>query len=253
MIVGHSLLQPSKHLGRPTRASVGRARESMPRTRNRKVVLKGIVHRLYAFSALPTNAMQPAAGALSRVQDGRRIQRSVLGDGRTARGDRGGVRPVASAAGPEMTFILNLFHALDCAVAAVQAVAGRRRAEGVHGLDQGATDRHSASAPPPVRSRCGLHPHLRNQRGPNAMRPLSDARIAGRTRRRGKRLQANRRQPIQKGGMRLIESGHQLPARHKALLRKHGLARLPRMEDLSRRSRITKENGIRPRPHHGLP
>ena len=118
MIVGQSLLQPSKHLCRATRASVGRARESMPRTRTRKIVLKGIVHRLYAFSALPTNAMQPAAGALSRVQDGRRIQRSVLGDGRTARGDRGGVRPAASAAGPEMTFILNLFHALDCAVAA---------------------------------------------------------------------------------------------------------------------------------------
>ena len=49
MIVGQLLLQPSKHSGRVTRASVGRARQSMPRTRNRKMAPKGIV----LFSALP--------------------------------------------------------------------------------------------------------------------------------------------------------------------------------------------------------
>ena len=107
-------------------------------------------------------------------------------------------------------------------------------------------DRHSGAAPPPVRSCRGLHSHLRGQLGPNAMRPLSEAWIAGWIQRRGKCLQAHLRQPIQDGGMPLVESGRQRPARHKMLPRKHALARLPRVEGLSRRSRVTKEIGMHP-------
>ena len=98
----------------------------------------------------------------------------------------------------------------------------------------------------PVRSCRGLHSHLRGQRGPNAMRPLSEAWTAGWTQRRGKCLQAHLRQPIQESEMPLVESGRQRPARHKTLSRKHPLARLPRMKGLPRRSRITKENGMHP-------
>ena len=108
------------------------------------------------------------------------------------------------------------------------------------------SDGHSGAAPPPVRSCRGLHSHLLGQRGPNASRPLSDAWIAGRTQRRGKCLQAHLRQPIQNGGMPLVKSGRQRPARHKMLPRKHPLARLPRIKGLSHRSRITKENGMHP-------
>ena len=50
---------------------------------------------------------------------------------------------------------------------------------------------------------------------------------------------------MQKGGMPLFEE-HQLPARHKMVPRKHVLVRLPRMESLSRRSRIAKEIEMRP-------
>ena len=50
---------------------------------------------------------------------------------------------------------------------------------------------------------------------------------------------------IQKGGMPPVE-GRQLAARHKMLPRKHALVRLPRMEGLSRRNRITKEIEMRP-------
>ena len=99
---------------------------------------------------------------------------------------------------------------------------GRGRADGMHGLDQGAaerrsgrsSDRHSracskpsqpASAPArPSRTKC------------NAI--SIEARIADRIRRRGKRLQAHRRQPIQKGGMPPVESGCQRPARRKGCL-----------------------------------
>ena len=50
---------------------------------------------------------------------------------------------------------------------------------------------------------------------------------------------------IQKGRMPLVEE-HQLPARHKMVPRKHALVRRPRMESLSRRSRIAKEIEMRP-------
>ena len=68
------------------------------------------------------------------------------------------------------------------------------------------SDGHSEAAPPPVRSCRGLHSHLRGQRGPNAIRPLSEAWIAGGIQRRGKCLQAHLRQPIQNGGMPLVEN-----------------------------------------------
>ena len=64
--------------------------------------------------------------------------------------------------------------------------------------------------------------------------------IVGRLRRRGKRLQAHCRQPIQKDGVLLVDSGRQRPARRQMLPRKHALARLPRLEGLSRCSRLTK-------------
>ena len=108
------------------------------------------------------------------------------------------------------------------------------------------SDGHSGAAPPPARSCRGLHSHLRGQRGPNAMRPLPEAWIASWIQRRGKRLQAHLRQPIQNGGMPMVQSGRHRSARHKILPRKHPLARLPRMKGLSRRNRVTKENGMHP-------
>ena len=158
-------------------------------------------------------------------------------------------------AGPEMTFILDLFHALEYAAAAVRDVTpdeGERAAcmDWIREqLNAGQVAQVIAVLEPHRRrseARSGLHPLLRSQRRPNAVRPLSDARTAGRIRRRGKRLQEDRRQPIQKGGMPLVESRRQCPARHKMLPRKHALARLPRVESLSRRSRVTKENGMHP-------
>ena len=70
--------------------------------------------------------------------------------------------------------------------------------------------------------------------------------IAGWIQRRAKCLQAHLRPPIQKGERPLVESGRQRPAHRKMLPRKHPLVRLPRMKSLSRRSRITKENGMHP-------
>ena len=45
---------------------------------------------------------------------------------------------------------------------------------------------------------------------------------------------------MQKVGLPLVESRRKRRARHQMLLRKHALARLPRMEGLPRRRRITK-------------
>ena len=75
---------------------------------------------------------------------------------------------------------------------------------------------------------CSL-PHLRSQRGPNALRPLLGSWTAGRIRRRGKRLQANRRQPLQASRMPLVEGRSQRPARRQMLPRKQALGRLPRL------------------------
>ena len=50
-------------------------------------------------------------------------------------------------------------------------------------------------------------PLLRGQRGPNALRPLPQAWIAGRIRRGGKRLQAHPREPVQKVGIRWSKAG----------------------------------------------
>ena len=57
------------------------------------------------------------------------------------------------------------------------------------------------------------------ERGPNAIRSLPEAQIAGQIRRRGKRLQANRLQPIQKG-MPPVESRSERLARCQTLHRK---------------------------------
>ena len=69
--------------------------------------------------------------------------------------------------------------------------AGRGQTGGVDGLDQeaagrpaGQTGRRRSEAAPPVRGGRGLHPHLRGQYGPDALRPLPEARIAGRIRHR---------------------------------------------------------------------
>ena len=59
---------------------------------------------------------------------------------------------------------------------------------------------------------------------------MTEARTAGRIRRRGKRLQANRRHPIQTGRASLVEGRSQRPARHQMLYQEQPLARLPRME-----------------------
>ena len=89
----------------------------------------------------------------------------------------------------------------------------------------------SMITPRPVRSRRGLHPNLQGQRGPNALRPLPEAR---------KRPQANRRQPVQMGRVPLVESGRQCPARRQTQPRKHALVRHSRMKGFSRCSRLTK-------------
>ena len=75
------------------------------------------------------------------------------------------------------------------------------------------------------------------QQGPLALRPPRETRLAGRIRRRGKRLQADRREPVHAVGLPLIESGRQRPARHQVL------NRLPQSEGPLRRSRPTKNLG----------
>ena len=67
------------------------------------------------------------------------------------------------------------------------------------------------SEPPTRRPRTesDLHSLLQDQQRPNALRPLSEARTAGRVRRRGKRLQANRQQPLQAGRVPLVEGRSQ--------------------------------------------
>ena len=133
------------------------------------------------------------------------------------------------------------------------ADVGRKQTEAVDGLDQGAAERwadrpshrRSEAAPRPLRSH-RLHPYLRGQRGPNALQPLPEARTAGRLQHRGRHLQANRQQPIQMGGVSLVKGRSQCSARCQMLLEEQPLARLPRVEGLWRRSRITKENGMHP-------
>ena len=132
--------------------------------------------------------------------------------------------------------------------------AGQGRTEGLQGLDQGADERRAGrssyrrfeAAQPPARSRRGLYRLLRGQRGPNALRSLPEARITGRSRRCGKRLQAHRRKPIQRVGMQRVESGHQRATRLRMLPRKHALARLPQLEGWSCCIRLTKTNGMQP-------
>ena len=77
-------------------------------------------------------------------------------------------------------------------------------------------------------------------------RPLPETRPAGRIRRRGKRVQADRREPVQAGGVPLVEGGRQRPARRQMLHRQQPLGRLPRLEGLPRRSRLTTKNGMHP-------
>ena len=86
----------------------------------------------------------------------------------------------------------------------------------------------------------------RDQQGPNALRPLPEARTAGRIRRRGKRLQADRRQPIQRSRAALVEDWSRRRDRHQMLLQKQPLARLPRFEGLQPRSRLTKKHETHP-------
>ncbi len=85
-----------------------------------------------------------------------------------------------------------------------------------------------------------------------ALRPPQETRIAGRLRRRGKRLHAHRRDPIQTGGVPLVESGRQRLARRRMLPRKHAAARLPILEGLLRRSRLTKNHGTRFAEHRRI-
>ena len=117
--------------------------------------------------------------------------------------------------GRKVAFILDLYHALECASDAVQAVTpdeGKRkkrmdwiREEARH--QTGRPSHLQTEAAPPVWSVRGLHPLLRGQQGPNALRPLPEARLAGRIRHRGKCLQAHCREPVQRVGMPLVETG----------------------------------------------
>ena len=115
-------------------------------------------------------------------------------------------------------------------------------------LAAGTVMRRSEAAPPPVRSRRDLHPHLRDQQGPNALRPLPEAQIADRIRRRGKGLQANRRQPVQWSLAPLVKGRSQRLARRRMPHQEQPLARLPQLEGLQCRSRLTKKRET-PSPH----
>ncbi len=156
--------------------------------------------------------------------------------------------------GRKTTFVLDLYHALEYAVAAVQDAApdeGKRAAwmERIRKqLDAGRVDRAAAA----------LKPHRdRSEAVADSIRTCE----ANRDRMRYD-LCRTRRLPVGSGivesacncivGNRLKGAGSQRRARHQMLLRKHALARLPRLEGLPRRSRLTKENGPHPRPIEGL-
>ena len=107
--------------------------------------------------------------------------------------------------------------------------------------------RRPEAVPRPEQSRRDLHRLLRGQQGPNVLRPLPGARIVGRIRRRGKGLQAIRRELLQAVGAPLVESGREHSARRQVLHQEQSLGLLPRLEGLSHRSRLIKENGTHPR------
>ena len=156
--------------------------------------------------------------------------------------------------GRKTTFVLDLCHAFEYASDAVQAAApdkGKRKAwmERIRKqLDAGRVDRAVAA----------LKPHRdRSEAVADSIRTCE----ANRDRMRYD-LCRTRRLPIGSDivesacncivGNRLKGAGNQRRARHQMLLRKHALARLPRLEGLPRRSRLTKENGPHPRPIEGL-
>ena len=142
--------------------------------------------------------------------------------------------------GRKTTFVLDLYHALEYAAAAVQDAApdeGKRAAwmERIRKqLDAGRVDRAVAA----------LKPHRdRSEAVADCIRTCE----ANRDRMRYD-LCRKRGLPVGSGivGNRLKGAGSQRRARHQMLLRKHALARLPRLEGLPRRSRLTKENGPHP-------
>ena len=153
--------------------------------------------------------------------------------------------------GRKTTFVLDLCHAFEYASDAVQAAApdkGKRKAWIRKQLDAGRVDRAVAA----------LKPHRdRSEAVADSIRTCE----ANRDRMRYD-LCRTRRLPIGSDivesacnctvGNRLKGAGSQRRARHRMLLRKHALARLPRLEGLPRRSRLTKENGPHPRPIEGL-
>ncbi len=63
---------------------------------------------------------------------------------------------------------------------------------------------------------------------------------------RARMRQLHRREPVQTVGMPPVDSRRQRRARHRMPLRKHASARLPRLEGLPRRSRLTQKNGPHP-------
>ena len=63
---------------------------------------------------------------------------------------------------------------------------------------------------------------------------------------RARMRQLRRREPVQTVGMPPVDSRRQRRARHRMPLRKHASARLPRLEGLPRRSRLTQKNGPHP-------
>lgn len=105
--------------------------------------------------------------------------------------------------------------------------------------------RRSEAAPPLVRRPRGLQTLLRSQRGPNAIQSLPETRIAGRIRRREKRWQAHRQQPIQMGG--IVGRKRAPPPAHRWMLpRNHVLGRIPRLEGFSCHSHLTKKHEVHP-------
>ena len=138
--------------------------------------------------------------------------------------------------GRRVTCVLDQFHALEYAAAAVQALAPDKagRKARMEGIKQQLNDGQVA------RVIDDLKPHRDRDKAVaacidcfEANRDRMPATAAGsaacrsRIRRRGKRLQADRRQPVQAVRVPLVESGRQRPARRRMLPRKQSLGRLP--------------------------
>ena len=93
----------------------------------------------------------------------------------------------------------------------------------------------------------GLKPHRHRERLEACVRYMATRTGCAATFAGPERLQADRRKPVQAVGLPLVEGGRQRPARRRMLHRQQPLGRLPRLEGLPSRSRLTQKFGTHPR------